>query len=75
MMKRMCIIILRKVPLKNKMDQHNQKETLYYYTLKKFVEEGTQAGDKKCLECGDPECLIYEEGCLKCKNCGHTKCG
>ncbi len=44
-------------------------------TLKQFVEDGTQAKDKKCGECGDPEGLIYEEGCLKCKNCGHTKCG
>ena len=44
-------------------------------TLKQFVEDGTQAVDKKCPECGDPDGLIYEEGCLKCKNCGHTKCG
>lgn len=44
-------------------------------TLKQFVADGTQAADKKCNECGDPEGLIYEEGCLKCKNCGHTKCG
>ncbi|MDP3311815.1 adenosylcobalamin-dependent ribonucleoside-diphosphate reductase [Lutibacter sp.] len=44
-------------------------------TLKQFVEDGTVAADKKCGECGDPNGLIYEEGCLKCKNCGHTKCG
>lgn len=44
-------------------------------TLKQFVEDGTQAADKKCTECGDPKGLIYEEGCLKCKNCGFTKCG
>ncbi len=44
-------------------------------TLKQFVEDGTKAVDKKCPECGDPEGLIYEEGCLKCKNCGHSKCG
>ncbi|MBI9040585.1 adenosylcobalamin-dependent ribonucleoside-diphosphate reductase [Lutibacter sp.] len=44
-------------------------------TLKQFVEDGTVAADKKCPECGDPEGLIYEEGCLKCKNCGQTKCG
>jgi ribonucleoside-diphosphate reductase alpha chain len=43
--------------------------------LKQFVADGTQAADKKCHECGDPEGLIYEEGCLKCKNCGQTKCG
>ena len=44
-------------------------------TLKQFVEDGTQAVDKKCPECEDPDGLIYEEGCLKCKNCGHSKCG
>ncbi len=44
-------------------------------TLKQFVQDGTEAVDKKCPECGDPEGLIYEEGCLKCKSCGHSKCG
>jgi len=44
-------------------------------TLKQFVADGTKAADKKCPDCGDPEGLIYEEGCLKCKSCGHSKCG
>jgi ribonucleoside-diphosphate reductase alpha chain len=43
--------------------------------LKLFIPDGTVAVDRKCSECGDPEGLIYEEGCLKCKSCGHTKCG
>jgi ribonucleoside-diphosphate reductase alpha chain len=43
--------------------------------LKRFIPDGTVAVDKKCPECGDPEGLIYEEGCLKCKSCGHSKCG
>lgn len=43
--------------------------------LKKFIPNGTQAVDKTCRECGDPEGVIYEEGCLKCKSCGHSKCG
>lgn len=43
--------------------------------LKKYIENGTKAGDKLCPVCHDPEGLIYEEGCLKCKNCGHTVCG
>lgn len=43
--------------------------------LKTFIPDGTQAVDKKCPDCGDPEGLIYEEGCLKCKSCGHSKCG
>jgi len=43
--------------------------------LKRFVPEGAEAADKKCQECGDPEGLIYAEGCLTCKSCGHSKCG
>ncbi|NRD24588.1 adenosylcobalamin-dependent ribonucleoside-diphosphate reductase [Winogradskyella litoriviva] len=43
--------------------------------LKRFVPEGTEAIDKKCTNCGDPEGLIFEEGCLKCKSCGYSKCG
>jgi ribonucleoside-diphosphate reductase alpha chain len=43
--------------------------------LKIFVPDGTAAADKKCTECGDPQGLIYSEGCLKCKSCGYNKCG
>lgn len=43
--------------------------------LKRFVPEGTEAKDKRCPSCNDPEGLIFEEGCLKCKSCGHSKCG
>lgn len=42
--------------------------------LKKFIPDGSKA-DKKCPSCNDPNGLVYEEGCLKCKSCGHTKCG
>jgi len=44
-------------------------------TLKRFIPNGTEAVDKKCPECGDPDGLIYMEGCLTCKSCGHSKCG
>ncbi|MCA0933111.1 adenosylcobalamin-dependent ribonucleoside-diphosphate reductase [Lutimonas saemankumensis] len=43
--------------------------------LKRYVKDGTAAVDKKCGECGDPEGIIYSEGCLKCVSCGHSKCG
>ncbi len=43
--------------------------------LKKYIPNGTKARDRRCPNCGDEDGLIYEEGCLKCKNCGHTKCG
>jgi len=42
--------------------------------LKKYIPKGTEAKDKTCPACGDTEGLIYEEGCLKCKSCGHSKC-
>jgi len=44
-------------------------------TLKRFIPDGTEAVDKKCPECSDPDGLIYLEGCLTCKSCGHSKCG
>lgn len=43
-------------------------------TLKRYIPNGTKA-DRQCPACNDPDGLIYEEGCLKCKSCGHSKCG
>lgn len=43
--------------------------------LKKFIPDGEEAIDKKCPSCEDSEGLVFEEGCLKCKSCGYTKCG
>ena len=43
--------------------------------LKQFVPDGTPAADKACGECGDPEGIIFSEGCLVCKSCGYSKCG
>jgi ribonucleoside-diphosphate reductase alpha chain len=43
-------------------------------TLKKYIPNGTKGKDRTCPQCGDSS-LIYEEGCLKCTSCGHTKCG
>ena len=43
--------------------------------LERYIPNGTAAADKKCPECGDPNGLIYENGCLICKSCGHSKCG
>ncbi|MEW6470036.1 MAG: adenosylcobalamin-dependent ribonucleoside-diphosphate reductase [Bacteroidota bacterium] len=31
--------------------------------------------DRICPECGDAEGMIHEEGCVKCKSCGHGVCG
>jgi len=42
--------------------------------LKKFIPDGTMAVENICPNCNQPS-LVYEEGCLNCKSCGHTKCG
>jgi ribonucleoside-diphosphate reductase alpha chain len=41
--------------------------------LKKYIPNGTKAKGK-CTECGSDN-LVYEEGCLICKDCGSSKCG
>ena len=42
--------------------------------LKKYIVDGTVAQGKKCPVCGH-ETLVYQEGCLICKNCGASRCG
>jgi ribonucleoside-diphosphate reductase alpha chain len=41
--------------------------------LKKYIPNGTKAKGK-CTECHSDN-LVYEEGCLICKDCGSSKCG
>ena len=42
--------------------------------LKKYIDDGTEAKGQKCPVCGQ-ETLVYQEGCLICKNCGASRCG
>ena len=42
--------------------------------LKKYITDGTEAKGQKCPSCGQ-ETLVYQEGCLICKNCGASRCG
>lgn len=42
--------------------------------LKKYVPDGTEATAQSCPKCGQKS-LVYQEGCLTCKSCGHSKCG
>ena len=42
--------------------------------LKKYISDGTEATGQKCPNCGC-ESLVYQEGCLICKNCGSSRCG
>jgi ribonucleoside-diphosphate reductase alpha chain len=41
--------------------------------MKKYIPNGTKAKGT-CGECGSHN-LVYEEGCLICKDCGCSKCG
>lgn len=43
--------------------------------LKRYVPNGTKVeGKERCSQCNSQD-LVYEEGCLKCNSCGHSKCG
>jgi ribonucleoside-diphosphate reductase alpha chain len=43
--------------------------------LKKYIPDGTKAKPgQKCEECSSHN-LVYQEGCLICTECGHSKCG
>ncbi|HXC05321.1 MAG TPA: adenosylcobalamin-dependent ribonucleoside-diphosphate reductase [Bacteroidia bacterium] len=56
-------------------DNINTWKTGIERSLRKFIPDGTKPIDHKCTECGDHDGLVYEEGCLKCKSCGASKCG
>jgi ribonucleoside-diphosphate reductase alpha chain len=43
-------------------------------SLKRFIPDGAKPSENICPECNDAA-LVYEEGCLNCKSCGHSKCG
>lgn len=40
--------------------------------LKKYIPDGSDTG-QKCPYCGEK--LTFTEGCMKCNNCGYSKCG
>ena len=42
--------------------------------LKRYVADGTKVKGQTCTNC-ESENLIYQEGCLTCKDCGSSKCG
>ena len=42
--------------------------------LKKYITDGTEVHGVTCPNCGQ-ETLVYQEGCLICKNCGASRCG
>ena len=43
-------------------------------SLKNYLPNDTEMKGEKCPVC-NLETLIYQEGCLTCRNCGASKCG
>jgi len=41
--------------------------------LKRYIEDGVEVNKQKCDNCNSSQ-LVYQEGCLTCKDCGTSKC-
>ena len=41
--------------------------------LKKYIQDGTVVQGQSCPNCGNE--LIFEEGCMHCRECGYSRCG
>ena len=41
--------------------------------LKKYIQDGTVVQGQVCPNCG--HALIFEEGCMHCRECGYSRCG
>lgn len=42
--------------------------------FKRYIPDGTVVNSQKCTNCNGTN-LLYQEGCLTCKDCGSSKCG
>ena len=42
--------------------------------FKRYIPDGTMVNSQKCTNCSGTN-LLYQEGCLTCKDCGSSKCG
>lgn len=52
----------------------NPRKSGVQKTLKRYVEDGVVVKGQTCKSCHS-KALIYQEGCLTCKDCGSSKCG
>ena len=43
--------------------------------LKSYIKDGTVPGKATCENCSAEDMLRYQEGCVMCTACGHSKCG
>ena len=42
--------------------------------LKTYIRDGTKSGKSVCENCGAEDTMVYQEGCVACTSCGHSKC-
>ena len=42
--------------------------------IKKYIKDEEKPNDTKCPKCGAEDGLIFQEGCLICKECAESKC-
>jgi ribonucleoside-diphosphate reductase alpha chain len=42
--------------------------------LKGYISNGTKPGKSVCENCSAKDSLRYQEGCVTCTSCGHSKC-
>jgi len=42
--------------------------------LKNYIIDGTKPGKTVCEHCSAEDSLVYQEGCVACTSCGHSKC-
>jgi len=42
--------------------------------LKGYISNGTKPGETVCENCSAEDSLRYQEGCVTCTSCGHSKC-
>ncbi|MAH43511.1 ribonucleoside-diphosphate reductase, adenosylcobalamin-dependent [archaeon] len=42
--------------------------------LKSYISNGTKPGKTMCPNCSAEDTLRYQEGCVSCTACGHSKC-
>ena len=43
--------------------------------LKNYIKDGTVPGKTTCENCSAEDSMVYQEGCVMCTACGHSKCG
>lgn len=75
------LLLRHGVLIKNIVAELNKVDTIvgsFLFQIRKFLSSYIKDGEKvsgfSCQECGS-ENIVYQEGCMKCIQCGSSKCG